>query len=241
MKSVRQDLTVQGLRIKFVLEVYETHARILLEHGDLNEFHQCQTMIRNLTLRTGVLENGFDSHEEHVHGFGQQLQQTQEAADEFNAYGVLYNLVQNSWGELTWSLTLGNEPSSSAGSADGEKPECLRGPSFRHALQVVKAVVHNDYQRFFRLYENAPHLSAYLMDFLVNRVRSRAFECIIAAYRPTISAEQFRETLCFDNLDETRRFLNDRGAVFINEQGEQPFWLDCKATFAPLSKQSRSD
>lgn len=238
LKSVRQDLTVQGLRNKFVVEVYETHARILLEHGDLNEFHQCQTMIRTLTSRTGVLENELGSDEYGGHAYGEQLQQTPEATDEFHAYGALYNLIQNAWSELAWSLALGNESAVSflsAASIDVDDPAFLHGSSFRHTLQVVKAVLHDDYHCFFRLYENAPHLSAYLMDFLVNRVRVRAYERIIAAYRPTVSVEHFRGTLVFDTLDETRRFLKDKGAVFINgEQGKPPFWLDCKASFALL-------
>jgi hypothetical protein len=247
LKSLRQDLTVQGIREKFVLEVYETHARILLEHGDLNEFQQCKTMIQTLTYNTGALENLSDLPEvvvdRDIYGNDKNssfcLHQSEEAADEFQAYGILYNLVQNAWGELTWSLALGNKASedlSTASGCDDERPACLRGSSYRHALQVVKALIHNDYQSFFRLYENPPHLSAYLMDYLVRRVRNRAYERIIAAYRPTLSVEHFRETLYFQDLDETRRFLRDNGTVFINEQGGHPFWLDCKATQARITK-----
>ena len=96
---------------------------------------------------------------------------------------------------------------------------------------VVKAVVHNNYQSFFRLYENSPHMSAYLMDFLVRRVRNGSYERIIAAYRPNISVEQMREKLSFQDLKETRMFLEKQGAIFVADHV-----VDCKETFVAYSK-----
>jgi hypothetical protein len=72
---------VQNIRNRFAAHVYETHARIALEAGDLDEYNQCQSCLRSLRH----------------HG-------VPISADEFDAYKILHALLRHNHIEIASTL-----------------------------------------------------------------------------------------------------------------------------------------
>ena len=79
---------MQRIRNDFTVEVYEMHARICLEFGDMVEFNQCNSQLAVL-------------YEE---GFG-----TKAAQREFTAYSILYNVGKGAHNNVS-DLMLGLQP-----------------------------------------------------------------------------------------------------------------------------------
>jgi len=143
--------------------------------------------------------------------------------NEFAAYRLLYYIFTNNTldvGVFMASLT----------------PELKRDPCIEHALTVRKAWSSGNYVRFFRLYANAPNMSSALMDFFIERERKEAFGRAVKSYRPSMSVEQLKTLLAFEEISEVREFLEqvigDKVVYADRPQNEK---IDCKATSAAVA------
>lgn len=105
-KSLRQDLTVQRIRNEFTVNVYEIHARIALEKGDLGEYNQCQTQLRAL-----------------------YTQQLGGHPTEFKAYRILYFIHTRNW-------TAMNDALADLRAADKRDPAVKHALDVRSALAL---------------------------------------------------------------------------------------------------------
>lgn len=154
LKSLRQDLTVQRIKTKFTIKVYEVHARIALQMKDLGEYNQCQTQLRALyKLRLGA--NGSSGGKE----------------DEFLAYRILYLIYTRNRVDMNNML------------AD-LTPADKKGPFVKLALQVRAALASGNYHKFFKLYNDSHEsgMVPYLMDMFIERERLSALAVMGRAY-----------------------------------------------------------
>ncbi|KAI5478914.1 nuclear export factor [Pseudohyphozyma bogoriensis] len=190
-KSMRQDLTVQRIKNEFTCNVYEIHARIALEKGELGEFNQCQTQLRELYKAL------YQSDDQKA----PPKPRVQETIMEFLAYRILYLVHTRNRAEMNKTLTA---------LSDTERQH----PSVAHALAVRQAVSQGNYTRVFKLFCSAPKMGAYVMDHFVPRERVSALLTMAKAYI-TIPLTLVESQLAFDSVDEVESFLEENGvAVF---------------------------
>jgi SAC3 family protein LENG8/THP3 len=191
LKAVRQDCTVQHIQNAFAVDVYETHARIALEEGDLNEYNQCQTQLKELYSKLEATEpDGVINR------------------NEFIAYRVLYYVF------LTGNHKYDGGSSDLFKIMTGLSSDERCDPAIHHALQVRVAVADMDYNKFFQLRKACPNLGMHLMDLIVPGMRYNAILRICNAYRPSVEVKFVLSELGFGSPDDM-----DRGASWLSSCG----------------------
>jgi hypothetical protein len=208
LKSIRQDLQVQWVRTDFTVLVYETHARIALEKADHSEFNQCQVNLRHL--------------------YRDLRGEVKGSYSEFMGYRILYNLFTNSHTEMLTTLAELMEPG-----FEGDRA----APSIVHALETREACSDGNYMKFFRLYNDAPLMGGYLIDWFILRERKKALLKITHAFRPQVEIATLEEWLSFEDRNSCLDFLNDMEVKFeLTKLGKryQKTSVNCKDSYPLL-------
>jgi len=185
LKAIRQDCTVQRIQNEFAVDVYETHARIALQEGDLNEYNQCQTQLQDLYRDNASVPN----HEE------------------FIAYKLLYYVF------LSCNDQYDGGSSDMLKIMLSLNAEKRNHPAIEHALKIRECMAHGNYLLFFRLHKSAPNLGDQLTSRIVPTMRLRGLRRMAKAYRPTLDVQVCSERLGFDSLEEGRDWLVRCGCV----------------------------
>eukprot|EP00250_Pteridium_aquilinum_P020939 c24992_g1_i2 orf=676-3387(-) len=212
LKSIRQDLTVQRIINELTVQVYETHARMALEAGDLPEYNQCQSQLKGL-------------YAEGIRGCNK----------EFAAYSLLYIIVHhgNNRDLLSSMARLSVN--------DKEDPAIKHALAVRAAVAAGNyTTFFRLYRAAPNLGTYLMDLYVEKMRFEALRCMARAYRPTLqASYIGRVlgfigfgtsesSSERDQE-----DLDECEEWLRAHGAVLVNDN-EGDLCVDCKASTTTL-------
>lgn len=209
-KSLRQDLTVQHIKTEFTVSVYEIHARIALEKGDLGEYNQCQTQLRAL-------------YSQHLGGH----------PEEFKAYRILYFIHTSNRTDM-------NDVLADLTPTEKRDPAVKHALDARSALALgnyhrffqLYLDTPNMGAYLMDMFVSRERLNA-LSNICISYVVSLLYLLIadlFCRYKPDVKLRFFTEELGFESDDESARFICDHGGqMFLEERDGEVRILTGKA------------
>ena len=209
MRAIRQDLTVQNIRGALTSKVYELNSRWALESGDLGQFNQCQTQLKQLHWAGSIQDASVD------------------VKAEFLSYRLLYYYFQNLRVDEQMFLDqlMGLD-------------EYRHHPYVVFALEVRTAATTNNFSKYFRLSRCASDESGgkckgrpashvkFLLSAFEAKQRISALIVLTKAFVTQIAVEWLSGILGFSSSESCVEFLTDHGGILKNESS-----LDPKSSF----------
>lgn len=169
LKGMRQDLRVQNISNNFAVSVYEFHARLCLEIGDLGEFNQCQSVLKRLYVHPDVANKEVC------------------CMSEFFSYRIVYLSLCQQYDALstelvnyTNELLLGSDVARTAA-------RFVMKEDVRRALRVAAACNEGDCATLLQEIRHFPEQMAFLVRIYLQRLRVGWFQVILCGVRGAIS------------------------------------------------------
>jgi len=212
LKAIRMDLRVQRIKNSFTVEVYESHGRIALTEDDMNEFNQCQTVLKEL-YGEGIVGN--------------------EA--EFLAYKLLYFVTlrynaqyQSGSKDTTFILK------------ELSRVPIFHDDCVQHAFRLMMYQMNEDYHNFFILYPSTPHLGKHLIDRIRDRIRVSSLQKMVKTFKPTLPISHVTRELAFESEEECLEFLTTYGTNLAFDPTDNTLIITKTSTFRYQSQQEGS-
>jgi len=217
MKAIRQDLTVQGVKGEVTVRVYEEHARMAIEVGDMSEYNQCQTQLMvlyadNPSHRSAGEANGAVKTE------GVVSEEKDATADGGDGPAVWENETEFLMYRLCYYLLVNNQPAI-ASYLRSLTPHQRTLPAIQHVLDLRSAVACDDFHSFLTRYKQTPWMGSTLLQHLCPRLRWLGVQVLVRGYKPTkVEVDVFTRALAFADQANCLDFLLNCGAVLSEDK-----------------------
>ncbi|KAL7058424.1 hypothetical protein AAHC03_016838 [Spirometra sp. Aus1] len=205
LKSIRQDLIIQGIQTEFTAKVYEAHADIALDAGDFEEFHQCQSQLLRL-------------HSENL-GLARRL--------EFSAYRLLYYIFTLDFLGIS-TIMASFRPSHKEHPHVKFALKAREAWALRNYRRFFQLACPSSSEE-----APPPRGCLQVLAWSLSRERKQAIKAIFKTYRPTLSLSYVAETLGFYSTTECSDFLVKEMSIPANlVEGVEK--LDCKEIWSQI-------